>query len=187
MSVSFYLLNRSDDVDVYIVNSDGSIVATLASGATCGVGCARPDGRSSWDGRLAGGAVAPDGAYYIKVALIHQGRSVPISNNTGPEPVTVETVPPRPRVTRVSPSLIPQPGGAGAIDPVHRQRRPQRPDPDLPHRPARPAASGQELRLAGGRGIEMGRDDQRAPGASGHLSGRLQGHRQGVQHGPVPA
>ncbi len=115
MSVSFYLLHRSDDVDVYIVNSDGSIVATLATGRHMRRGVRRPDGLFQWDGRVGGGAVAPDGAYYIKVSLIHQGRSVTISNNTGPEPVTVQTVPPRPRITRVSPALIPQPGGAGAM------------------------------------------------------------------------
>ena len=37
----------------------------------------------TWDGRTANGAVAPDGTYYIRVALIHQGRSVLISNNAG--------------------------------------------------------------------------------------------------------
>ena len=28
-----------------------------------------------WDGRLADGAVAPDGVYYIRVFLVHQDRS----------------------------------------------------------------------------------------------------------------
>ena len=30
--LSFFLLHRSDDVDVYVVNESGTIVATLASG-----------------------------------------------------------------------------------------------------------------------------------------------------------
>lgn len=108
MFVSFYLLNRSDDVDVYIENASGTIVATLASGVHM-VGGNHPIRRGfTWNGREADGSVAPDGIYYIRVALIHQGRSVLISGNAGPEPVTVATVPPRPRVIRVSPSLIPQ-------------------------------------------------------------------------------
>ena len=67
-----------------------------------------------WDGRQSNGSVAPDGTYDILVHLVQENRSALISNSTAAEPVTVETVPPRPRVTSVSPSLIPQPGNAGA-------------------------------------------------------------------------
>ena len=67
-----------------------------------------PDGVFSWNGREDNGQVAPDGVYYIRVALIHQGRTAEISNQAGPLPVTVRTIPPRPKVTGVSPSLIPQ-------------------------------------------------------------------------------
>jgi hypothetical protein len=112
MFVSFYLLNRSDDVDVYIVDHDGTIVRTLASGVHMQGGRHPVRKTFVWDGRLADGSIAPDGNYYIRVSLIHQGRSVLISNNAGAEPVTVETVPPRPRVTSVTPALIPQPTGA---------------------------------------------------------------------------
>jgi hypothetical protein len=112
--VSFYLLNRSDDVSVYIVDRDGTIVRTLASGVHM-QGGAHPVRRTFiWNGRLGNGSVAPDGNYYIRVSLIHQGRSVLISNNAGAEPVAIETVPPRPRVISVSPMLIPQPAGAAA-------------------------------------------------------------------------
>lgn len=112
--VSFYLLNRSDNVDVYIVNSEQEIVRTLASGVY--MRASPPVRRTfTWNGRLDDGSIAPDGTYYIRVTLIHQARYVLISNNAGPEPITVETVPPRPRVTSVTPSLIPQSGGgAGA-------------------------------------------------------------------------
>jgi hypothetical protein len=110
MRVSFYLLNRSDDVDVYIVDENGTIVDTLASGVHM-TGGAHPVRRGFvWNGRTASGPVAPDGTYDIRVSLIHQGRSVLISNNAGPLPVTVQTVPPRPRVTAVTPDLIPRAG-----------------------------------------------------------------------------
>jgi hypothetical protein len=108
MVVSFYLLHRSDDVDVSIVDQSGAIIRTLASGRHMRKGVRRPDGVFVWDGRQENGSIAPDGIYYIRVALLHQGRTVTISNSAGPEPVTVKTLPPRPVVTSVSPSLIPQ-------------------------------------------------------------------------------
>ncbi|MEA2211564.1 MAG: hypothetical protein QOF83_1512 [Solirubrobacteraceae bacterium] len=109
MFVSFYLQNRSDDVDVDIVDAGGAVVVdTLASGVHMQGGNHPVRRGFTWDGHTSSGAVAPDGTYYIRVALIHQNRLVLISNSTGPEPITVQTVPPRPRVTRVSPSLIPQ-------------------------------------------------------------------------------
>jgi hypothetical protein len=119
MFVSFYLLNRSDDVDVYIVNNDGMIVRTLASGVHMQGGRHPERHTFTWDGRLADGTVAPDGNYFVRVSLVHQGRTVLISNSSGPEPVTVETVPPRPKVTGVTPSLIPQPSSSGSEVTIH--------------------------------------------------------------------
>jgi FlgD Ig-like domain len=107
MEVSFYLLHRSDDVDVYIVDRNGSIVRTLASGRHLGVKN-REQGTFFWRGREDDGSLAPDGMYYIRVALVHQGRTVEISNSAGPDPVTVLTRPPRPVVKSVAPQLIPQ-------------------------------------------------------------------------------
>lgn len=114
MFVSFYLLNRSDDVDVGIVDSAGTFVASLASGVHMTAGRHPVRRKFFWNGRTAGGRVAPDGIYYIRVALIHQGRSVLISGDTGPKPVTVETISPHPRVTAVAPGLIPRTGVTGA-------------------------------------------------------------------------
>ena len=108
--VSFYLLHRSDDVDVYVVDQGGNIVDTVASGRHMRRGVRNPDGEFAWNGRLSDGGLAPDGVYYFRVALIHQGRTVVISNPSGPEPVTVISAPPQPEVTSVSPALIPQAG-----------------------------------------------------------------------------
>lgn len=109
--VSFYLLNRADVVDVYMVsNATGAVVRTLpGSGRYLRLKTRRA---FTWDGREDGGAVAPDGSYAIRVALVQQGRNVTISNqNTGaPEPVTVQTHPPRLEVTSVTPDVIAVPG-----------------------------------------------------------------------------
>jgi hypothetical protein len=111
--VSFYLLHRSDDVNVYVIDQGGDIVDTVASGRHMRIGVRHPDGEFSWDGRQSDGRLAPDGTYYFQVALIHQGRTVTISDASGPEPITVESSPPRPRVTSVSPGVIPHAGTAG--------------------------------------------------------------------------
>jgi hypothetical protein len=115
-SVSFYLQHSSDDVNVYIVAADRStIVKTIASGVYMRGG-AHPDRRKfTWNGRTGNGSVAPEGTYYIKVLLVHQNVDVIISNNAGAGlPVTVDTVPPRPVITKVTPAAV----AAGASAPV---------------------------------------------------------------------
>jgi FlgD Ig-like domain len=123
MRVSFYLLHRSDDVDVYIVDQNGTIVRTLASGRHMRRGVRKPDGLFGWNGREDNGSVAPDGTYYIRVSLIHQGRSVEISNAAGPEPVAVRNGKPHPVVTDVTPSVIAQDGTAVTIHYTGSERR----------------------------------------------------------------
>jgi flagellar hook assembly protein FlgD len=112
MNVSFYLQNRSDNVDVYIVH-DGVKVRQIGNDVYMG---AHPPRRHefSWDGRLADGRVAPDGTYYINVVLTHEARSLLISNSTAAEPVTVQTAPPHVRVTSVTPSSV----ASGSATPV---------------------------------------------------------------------
>ena len=110
MSVSFYLLNRADNVDVYILDDNGDPVAELpGSGVYMHI---KRRHLFVWNGREDDGSLAPPGRYYIRVALVHQGRDVEVSNPSGPEPVTIITTPPRPRVTGVSPSTLTF--GAGA-------------------------------------------------------------------------
>ncbi len=107
MRISFYLQNRSDNVDVYVVNQAGTLVRTLADGLYM-PGAPHPVRRLfTWNGREDDGSVAPDGVYYIRVLLIHQGRTVTISNESGPEPVKIKTNPPTPVVTSVTPQVIP--------------------------------------------------------------------------------
>jgi hypothetical protein len=123
MKISFYLLNRNDDVDVFIVRPDGVVVDTIATDVPM---VAKPHPKRHqfiWNGRLSDGRVAPDGTYDIKVTLLHQGRSYVIADaSTGTVlPVTVQTTPPAIRVTSVSgpggerPAVIPVPGGSDAM------------------------------------------------------------------------
>ncbi|MGB0098608.1 MAG: FlgD immunoglobulin-like domain containing protein [Solirubrobacteraceae bacterium] len=110
MRISFYLLNRSDHVDVYMVDPGGAIVRTIASGRYLQGGAHPIRTLFTWDGREDDGQVAPDGRYYIRVALQQQGRTLDISNPAGqPEAVTIKTTPPHPVVTSVTPSSISAP------------------------------------------------------------------------------
>lgn len=91
--ISFYLLHASDRVDVYVVGKAGTRVATLASGRSMKAVLFPHEVPTvfTWDGHEPGGSIAPDGIYYFNVHLIHQGRTVTISGNSGPLPVRVDT------------------------------------------------------------------------------------------------
>ena len=88
MRISFYLLHRADDVDVDVVDSDGAIVRTLASDLHMTI---KKRVFFVWNGRADNGSIAPDGTYYVRVALIHQGRTVTISGPSGPESFKIKT------------------------------------------------------------------------------------------------
>ncbi len=92
--ISFYLLHASDHVDVYIVNQSGTrTITTLARHRFMKASLFPHEVPTyfAWNGRQQSGAVAPDGTYYFNVHLIHQGRTVTISNESGPLPVRVNT------------------------------------------------------------------------------------------------
>jgi hypothetical protein len=110
-TISFYLLHRADTVDMYVVNSAGTIVATLATDRHMRRGVRNPDGVFHWNGRGDNGQIAPDGQYSFRLALIHQGRTITLPGG----PVTVQTVAPRAVVTSVAPALIPQDGTHATI------------------------------------------------------------------------
>jgi FlgD Ig-like domain len=81
-SLSFSLLHHSDNVDVYVLDQSGRIVATLASGVFMP---ALPNviRTFTWTGREADGRVAPAGRYYVRVVLRHQDRTIDITNSNG--------------------------------------------------------------------------------------------------------
>jgi hypothetical protein len=106
MRISFYLLHRSDDVDVYVVDRGGAIVRTLASGLYMRAGQHPVRKFFVWNGREDNGTLAPEGAYYVRVALVHQGRTVTISDASGPVPVKIRVHPPAPRIVSVTPRVL---------------------------------------------------------------------------------
>jgi hypothetical protein len=106
MTISFYLLHQSDEVDVWVTDRRGHRVATLAAGAFMPGGNHPVRKQFVWNGYEPGRVLAPDGEYFVKVHLVHQARTVTISDNTGPIPFRVITTPPRPRITLVTPHVI---------------------------------------------------------------------------------
>ena len=182
MNISFYLQNSSDDVDVWIIDRNRQRIRQIGRNVFMR---ARPPKRHpfSWDGRLANGSVAPAGVYYIQVYLLHQARSLIISNHTAALPVTVETTRPQVRVTGVTPATIATAGPDTGDDPLHRHGHGETADPHRPcHRRRR--ATGQELRRDDQVGHEhLGRDPRRRQArAARDLRGQRPGDGQGLHH-----
>jgi hypothetical protein len=73
VTLSFQLLHRADSFDLYIVDSAGHVVRTLAAGVA---GAIKQPFHYSWNGRLADGTVAPQGLYNFSLRLIHQNRRI---------------------------------------------------------------------------------------------------------------
>jgi hypothetical protein len=107
--ISFYLLHRSDTVDVYVIDHSGQNVATLATSRFMQGGANPLRGYFTWNGREDDGRIAPDGFYYVKVSLEAQGRTIVISNPSGPIPLRIKSRPPTPRIVSVEPHLIAAP------------------------------------------------------------------------------
>ena len=91
-------LRRPDDVTVSIVTRDGGRVRMLAENLA--VHAARRY-RFRWDGRTDSGRIAADGEYHVRVGLRRQGRVV-----TSGRKIFLDTIPPRPVVGFVQPSVI---------------------------------------------------------------------------------
>ncbi|HXE44841.1 MAG TPA: FlgD immunoglobulin-like domain containing protein [Conexibacter sp.] len=107
--ISFWIVH-SDDVSVSIVDADGQIVRRLADGRHL---AARKRLNLSWNGREDDGALAPDGRYKVRVALLGQGRTIDLG-----QAIQLDTRPPRPLATDVTPhagdgpAFLPQHGVA---------------------------------------------------------------------------
>jgi hypothetical protein len=104
--ISFFILH-GDDVTVSIVDANERIVRTLVDGRSLP---ARTRITRYWNGRTATGAIAPDGHYKVRVALIHEGRTIDL-----PPTIGLDTRPPRPRVVAITPRA----GAGPAFLPQH--------------------------------------------------------------------
>jgi hypothetical protein len=112
--ISFYLQHRSDNVVVSVVSDQtGAVVDTLANGRYMRKGVRDPDGVFHWNGRESNGQLAPDGSYHLRVALLHQGRTIDLDD--AQELVKVKTAPPHPVITSVAPVLIPTASGSTRV------------------------------------------------------------------------
>jgi hypothetical protein len=91
--ISFYLLHASDRVDVYIVNQSDRRVATVARDRFMKAALFPHEVPTAftWNGRDQNGSTAPDGTYYFVAQLVHQRRTITLSNDSGPLPVMVNT------------------------------------------------------------------------------------------------
>jgi hypothetical protein len=96
---------RSDDVTMTVISAAGDEVRVLARDRDLDAG----RHRIRWYGRTAAGTAVPDGAYRVRIALRHEGRSV-----TSRREVTVDTKPPSPFVRYVTPDAISPDGPGGA-------------------------------------------------------------------------
>jgi hypothetical protein len=90
-----FRLRRADDVDLAIVDGDGSVVRTLFTGRRFPVGTVA----TSWDGRDDAGRIVPEGSYRPRVHLERERRTIEL-----PNPIRVDVTPPRIRITRLQPS-----------------------------------------------------------------------------------
>ncbi|MDX6669402.1 MAG: hypothetical protein QOK04_2782 [Solirubrobacteraceae bacterium] len=105
-----FQLKRSDDATVVVIDRDGGVVRYLARDRRLAGGHPL---QFYWDGRTAGGELAPDGRYRVRIGLRHEGRSVTLRRA-----ITLDTKPPSPVVTITSPggtgaAVLPAAGGRG--------------------------------------------------------------------------
>jgi hypothetical protein len=104
-----FRLTRTDRLSVGIVDSHGGIVRTLVANKLFG----RGKHHFTWNGLTNVGAVVPDGVYEPRIRLLRAGKTLVL-----PNPITVDTVPPRIVPVSVHPRTI-SPDGDGHSDVVH--------------------------------------------------------------------
>jgi hypothetical protein len=109
-----FVLKRSDDVTVTVIDRAGDAVKRLRSDRRLRAGRRM---RVVWDGRLPDRRMAPDGTYRIRLNLRREGRAVLLPRNivkdTAPPVVRVRSIgPERAKVPR--PELLPRRDGKPA-------------------------------------------------------------------------
>ena len=103
-----FRLRRHDRITVSIVNRRGDVIRTLVSGRNHRAGAVLV----YWDGRDDLGRLVGDGAYKPRVKLALNRRTIVL-----PNPIRVDTTPPRVELVQAKPLLI-SPDGDGRADRV---------------------------------------------------------------------
>ena len=108
VAVIAFRLRKADRVDLEIIDGDGNVVRHLSRGASY------PRGPVVfvWNGRDDANAVVPEGRYKPRVKLERQRRTIVL-----PNPIVVDTTPPRVTMTRLAPRVF-SPDGDGRGDRV---------------------------------------------------------------------
>jgi hypothetical protein len=103
-----FRLRSSDDVTIDIIRGRDEVVRRLYSGRAHAGGKLGVE----WDGRDNSGAIVPEGTYRPRVRLVGQHRTIVL-----PNPITVDTTPPRVTMTRLAPRVF-SPDGDSRSDRV---------------------------------------------------------------------
>src|SRR3954447_8654921 len=90
-----FVLKRTDDVTVRVIDHEGDVVRELADNRRLPVGRRM---NIVWDGRDADGGMLPDGIYRVRASLRRQARSVTLPRN-----IRKDTQPPEILVTSIGP------------------------------------------------------------------------------------
>lgn len=92
-----FRLTRPDELDIWIVNSNGRVVRTLVHGRLFGRGAHH----FTWNGRNDSGRILPEGNFKPRIHLERAGRTL-----TLPNPIKLDATPPRVLAVKASPLLI---------------------------------------------------------------------------------
>ncbi|MCW2996641.1 MAG: hypothetical protein JWN65_190 [Solirubrobacterales bacterium] len=103
-----FKLRRADDVTIDVIDGRGDVVHKLVDDRFLK---AYTPTRFTWDGRTAGGRLAPDGRYRMRITLRREGRSLVLPESfvldTTPPVVRVTSIGPKPRSPRPLPKILP--------------------------------------------------------------------------------
>lgn len=104
-----FRLTRSDRLTISIIDARGVSVRTLVASKQF----ARGKHHFTWNGRTAVGAIVPEGTYEPRIRLHRAGKTLVL-----PNPIRVDTTPPRIAPISVRPRVI-SPDGDGRSDVLH--------------------------------------------------------------------